>query len=235
MLIALRVRDITPERDESAAAEYQAAQDGAKLGEILRNHRVLILCLIAAAFFWSAYQQYSYLMPLDMGMVHGDTGAVLYGTVSSLNCIVVVVFTPLITRVFRRMPETKKMLCGMALAAAGYLIFLLLIGRIPAYYLAILLFTWGEIFSTISQGPYLSRRVPASHRGRINGFMSVLDTVIHCACALAVGRLYDRVGRTAAWALVLALLAAAMVLTLVLIRRDRLRFPKLYEETTQDA
>ena len=231
VLIALRIRDITPVKDESKAAVYQAAQEGAKLSEVLRNNGILLLCLVAAALFWSAYQQYSYLMPLDMGKVHGDAGAVLYGTVSSLNCIVVVVFTPMITSAFRRMPETIKMLCGMLLAAAGYVLFLLLIGHIPVYYLAILLFTWGEIFSTIAQGPYLSRRVPASHRGRINGLMSVLDTVIHCMCALVVGRLYDKLGRTWAWTFVLALLAAAVALTLCLIRRDRVKYPKLYEET----
>ena len=235
VLIALRVRDITPVRDESASSVYQTAQDGVSLREILRNNRILILYLVATALYWAAYQQHGYLMPLDMGKVHGDAGAVLYGTVSSLNCIVVVLFTPLITRAFRRLPETGKMLCGMALAAAGYLIFLFLIGRIPAYYLAMLLFTWGEIFSTISEGPYVSRRIPASHRGRINGFTSVLSTVIHSVCALAVGRLYDRVGRTAAWGLVLSLLAAAMVLTLLLIRRDRLKYPKLYTKETQDA
>ena len=130
------------------------------------------------------------------------------------------------------------MLCGMALSAAGYLVFLLLIGRIPAYYLAMLLFTWGEIFSTISQGPYVTRRIPASHRGRVNGVTAVLGTVVHSASALTIGRLYDRMGRTSAWALVLALLAAAMGLTLLLIRRDRANYPKLYEETkneTQDA
>ena len=234
VLIALRVRDITPVRDESEASVYQTAQESATLRDILRKNRILLLYLIGAALYWSAYQQYSYLMPLDMGKVHGDEGAVLFGTVSSLNCIVVVIFTPLITRVFRRMPETKKMFCGMGLAAAGYLAFLLLIGYIPAYYLAILLFTWGEIFSTISSGPYLSRRVPESHRGRVNGFTTVLATVIQGVCALLIGWLYDHAGRSGAWTLVLALLSAAMGLTLLLIRRDRVKFPKLYEQT-QDA
>ncbi len=234
VLIALRVRDITPVRDESEAAAYQATQDDAKLGEILRNNRILILYLLAASLYWAAYSQYTYLMPLDMGKVHGDAGAVLYGTVSSLNCIVVVLFTPLITRLFRRMPETKKLLCGMLLAAAGYLAFLLLIGHIPIYYLAMLLFTWGEIFSTISSGPYVTRRVPASHRGRINAVTSVLGAVVHGGCALAVGGLYDNVGRTSSWALVLSLLAAAAIMTLFLIRLDRARFPKLYETTQEE-
>ncbi len=230
VLIALRIRDITPVRDESAAAAYQAAQEDGSLREILRGSRILILYLIAGALAGAAYNQYTYLMPLDMGKVHGDAGAVLYGTVSSLNCIVVVVFTPIITRLFRRLPETKKLFIGQALFIAGYLIFLLLIGHIPTYYLAMLLFTWGEVFCTIADGPYLSRRIPSSHRGRVNGISSVLGTVIHGVCALAVGKLYDGAGRTAAWTLVLLILAAALFLSLILIRRDRTVYPKPYED-----
>ena len=63
---------------------------------------------------------------------------------------------------------------------------------------------------------------------------AVLGTVIHGVGALAVGRLYDNAGRLAAWTLVLLLLAAAAVLSLILIRRDRTVYPKLYEKNTQD-
>ena len=234
VLIALRVRNVTPVRDESPEAAYQAARSGGSLGAILRENRILILYVIAGALAGAAYQQYTFMMPLDMGKVHGDAGAVLYGTVSSLNCIIVVLFTPVITRIFRRLPETKKLFCGHLLFAAGYLLFLLLIGHIPIYYLAMLLFTWGEIFCTISDGPYLTSRVPSSHRGRINGFSAVLGTVIQSVCSLSVGQLYDRMGRTWAWTLVLAILAAAAILSFILIRRDRVKFPKLYEQT-QDA
>ena len=229
VLIALKIRDVTPVRDESEAAAYQAVQAHVSLREILRKNRILLIYLIAGALAGAAYNQYTYLMPLDMGRVHGDAGAVLYGTVSSLNCIIVVLFTPIVTRVFRRLPETKKLFFGHLLFAAGYLLFLLLIGHIPTYYLAMLLFTWGEIFCTLADGPYLSSRIPASHRGRINGFSSVLWTVIYGVCALSVGKLYDNAGRTAAWTLVLLMLAAAAVLSLILIRRDRRVYPKLYE------
>ena len=231
VLIALNIRNVTPVRDESPEAAYQTARSGGSLGSILRDNRILILYVIAGALAGAAYQQYSFMMPLDMGKVHGDAGAVLYGTVSSLNCIIVVLFTPVITRLFRRLPETKKLFCGHLLFAAGYLLFLLLIGHIPIYYLAMLLFTWGEIFCTISDGPYLSSRIPSSHRGRINGFSAVLGTVIHSVCSLSVGQLYDRMGRTWAWTLVLALLAAAATLSFILIRRDRVKFPKLYGQS----
>ena len=227
-LIFFRIRDITPVADDSEEAVYQAAAEGQRLGAILKRNPILLLYLSITALYYAAYNQYTYLMPLDMGRVHGESGALIFGTISSLNCIVVVLFTPVITRLARRLPETKKLLCGMLLVGLGYALFLSLLGHIPVYYLAMLLFTWGEIFDTIADGPYLSNRVPASHRGRINGFAGVLGTVIQSLVALIVGRLYDQVSRDSAWALVLALTGAAALLTLILIRADRRVYPKLY-------
>ncbi len=234
VLIFFRIRDITPVEDQSEEAVYQSAKEEAGLTAILRENRVLLLFIAASAIYTAAYSQYTYLMPLDMGRLHGAGGAVIFGTVSSLNCIVVVTFTPLITRIFRGLPDTGKVLAGILLVGAGYVLFLLLIGHIPAYYGAILLFTWGEIFHTIASGPYLSNRIPASHRGRINGFISVLGTLIESAAALAVGKLYDTVGRLSAWSLVLVMLAAAALLTVTLIGRDRAAYPKLYDPRPTD-
>ena len=184
-------------------------------------------------FNYASYGQYNFLMPLDMGAVHGEAGAVIFGTVSSLNCIVVVLFTPLITRVFHSRGEPVKIFLGEVLIFCGYLIFLMLLGFIPIYYLSMLFFTWGEIFVTIAEGPYLSRRIPASHRGRINGVTSVIGSCVGSGINLLVGFLYDGVGSAAAWSLVLGLLAVAVALTFFLIFRDRRVYPKLYEATQE--
>ncbi len=229
VLIFFHIRDISPVEDRSEEAVYQSAREESGLLAILRKNRVLLLYVAANALFSAAYSQYNYLMPLDMGKIHGDSGAVIFGTVSSLNCIVVVVFTPLISRVFRALPETGKVLTGILLVSAGYVLFLLFVGYIPTYYGAILLFTWGEIFHTIAGGPYLTSRIPSSHRGRINGFISVLGTLIQGGISLAVGRLYDAAGRVPAWALVLSVLAVSALLAIVLIGRDRAAYPKLYQ------
>ena len=228
VLIALRVRDIHPEKDGSEASVYQTAQENVPLREILRRNRVLWLYLIGSALYMAAYEQYTFLLPLEMGRVHGESGAVIFGSVSSLNCIVVVIFTPIITRLLFRVREPGRMLCGQGLIAAGYLLFLLLMGHIPFYYFAMLLFTWGEICSTIAEGPYVSRRIPASHRGRISGLSSVLGFLIRSAVSLSIGRIYDDAGATPTWMFVLCVLAAAFLLILLLRRQDRRVYPKLY-------
>ena len=229
-LIYFFVRDITPEPDEGSASVYQKSRGGESIWQIIRDNRIIVLYMIIMALYFAAYRQYNYLMPLDMGRVHGENGAVIFGTVSSLNCIVVVVFTPFITRLFARMRETGKIITGEILVATGYLLFLTLLGRIPAYYGAMLLFTWGEIFSTIADGPYLSSRIPASHRGRINGVSAVAGTIISGTCDLTVGRLYDSSGSAAAWSVVMGVLALAIVLAVVLRIRDRKAYPRLYDD-----
>ncbi len=228
ILIALKIKDITPEKDFSEESVYQSSRSDVSMLTVLKENKVVVLFTVAIALYYAAYHQYGYLMPLDMGRVHGENGAALYGTVSSLNCIVVVIFTPIITRIFRKIINTRKILIGQALVLVGYITFILFLGRIAFYYIAMLLFTWGEIFTTISEGPYTTTRIPASHRGRMNGFNSVLGFVLHSLSELGVGALYDNYGSAAAWTLTIGIVAAAMVLTVILIRLDRKAYPKLY-------
>ena len=230
ILIAVLIRDVTPVRDTGEASAYQAKKEGASIFAILRENPLLLLYLLCAILYGAAYGQYNFIMPLDMAAVHGDDGAFIFGTVTSFNCITVVLFTPIITKLFTRIRDTGKMVIGRVLVFAGYLVFLLLLGFIPGYYLAMLIFTWGEIFSTVSEGPYVSSRIPASHRGRINGIMSVAYTVVGGAVDLFVGQLYDRAGSTWTWAVILGVTFASAAVAIILKARDKKAYPKLYIE-----
>ena len=230
ILIWFFVRDITPVEQIGSRAEYQRARDGESIFAILRQNPTILLYLAVSALCSAAYDQYGYLMPLDLGRIHGENGAVIYGTVSSLNCIVVVLFTPFITRLFRRVIDTKKLLTGKLLFLAGYILFLTFLGTIPMYYAAMLIFTWGEIINTIADGPYLSARTPASHRGRINSVSGVAYTILRGIFNIAEGKAYDAYGSTAAWGLTIGALTISILLSVWLIFRDRARYPRLYEE-----
>lgn len=228
VLIFFLIRDVTPVEDHSEAAIYQQSRREAGLMKILRENRTVLLYVIAAAIYAAAYSQYNYLMPLSMSAIHGARGAVLFGTVSSLNCIVVVFFTPVITKLFSKFHEPARFLMGLLLILAGYGVFLALLGFIPSYYAAILLFTWGEIFVTTAEGPFLSTRIPASHRGRINSFSSVLGSITYSVLNVGVGQLYDHCGAAPAWIPVIGFLLLSILMAVILIRVDRVRYPMLY-------
>ena len=228
LLIWLLVKNITPVVEESDDAFYQRARKGDSVWKVLWDNKPLLIFYLIMALYYAAYNQFSFLMPLEMGNIHGEDGALIFGTVTSLNCIIVVIFAPLITRWFRKLRETAKMSVGTALLIAGYLVFILMLGYIPAYYAAITLFTWGEIFNSISEGPYESKRVPSSHRGRLASILGVAQGILLSLFDVGVGHAYDLAGSRAAWTIVMTSASLALIAALLLIRIDRRKYPKLY-------
>ncbi|MCH3961433.1 MAG: MFS transporter [Solobacterium sp.] len=215
------------------ASVYESADEHASVHSVLGQHRIILLFFAIMALDQAVYNQYGYLMPLGLGAVHGSEGAVIYGTLSSLNCVIVVIFTPLITRLFSRFNETQKLLIGDLLMVGSYFIFQLFLGVIPSYYAAITMFTWGEIFRTISSDPYLTKRIPQSHRGRLLSINSVAGAFAYGLASIAVGQIYDLYGSHSAWILVIALGCLTIALELWLCRADRRAYPDLYKKVDE--
>ena len=228
VLILFLVKDITPVRDTSQKAVYQAERKGEGLRTVLKENKMIVLYLLAVSGYFATYQMYNYLMPLDLARLHGDSGAVIFGSITSVNCVVVVLCTPLFTRMFPQVTETVKTLLGQVLLVAGFGIFLLCLGRIPFYYVAMIVLTWGEVFSTLAESPYLTKRMPASHRGRINGLAEVLRTGITSVYQLLIGFVYKAGGSETAWVAVLILGVFFVILCVVLTVKDRKVYKNLY-------
>ncbi len=228
VLIFFLVKDITPVRDNSQKAVYQADREGEGLLTVLKENKMIVLYILAVSGYFATYQMYNYLLPLDLARLHGDNGAVIFGSITSVNCVVVVVFTPLFTRMFPWISETVKTLLGQVLLVAGFGIFLLFMGWIPVYYIAMIVLTWGEVFSMLAESPYLTKRMPASHRGRINGLSEVLRTGLTSVYQLLIGYIYGIGASFAAWVTVLAFGGVFILLCVVLVVKDRKVYKNLY-------
>ncbi|WP_289300982.1 MFS transporter [Sporofaciens musculi] len=228
VLIFFMVKDITPVMDTSQKAVYQADREGEGLWTVLKENKMIVLYILAVSGYYATYQMYNYLLPLDLARLHGDNGAVIFGSITSVNCVVVVVFTPLFTRMFPWISETVKTILGQALLVAGFGIFLLFMGWIPVYYIAMIVLTWGEVFSMLAESPYLTKRMPASHRGRINGLSEVLRTGLTSVYQLLIGYIYGIGASFAAWMTVLAFGGVFVLLCVVLVVKDRKVYKNLY-------
>lgn len=228
LLIGLLIKDITPMEESGEDSVYQKAKEGSSIWQVLSGNKLILLYIFVMAMFWGAYNQYGFLMPLDMGRVHGDDGAVIFGTVSSLNCIEVVLFTPILTKLLEKVRKTAKILLGIVFVIAGYVVFLQGLGILPMYYLAIFLFTLGEILVTTVSGAYLTERIPASHRGRVNSFISVLSGIIIDVMQFGAGFLFDEFGSVSAWIMILGVLMATLLGCIALLFIDRHVYRQLY-------
>lgn len=235
ILIFFRIRDVHREEDHSAQGTYETDADTqmTTLPYILKN-RVVLLFIIATAFSELVYGMWGYLMPLDLSTIHGDQGSVIFGSINSLNCVIVVVFTSLITRLFRKIRDSGKMLIGEGLILSGYILFMLLQRNIFCVYLSIAVFTFGEIFSTLASSPFLTRRIPASHRGRIMSFKGVFVSLFGSVTQVLIGKVYDLKGSMLTWILILVIGLAEIALVLLMRYYDHLDYPMLAETVEKE-
>ena len=227
ILIAIGLRHVVNSDAAAADSPYESGEKGSTIS-ILKEYPVLILFFIVTALSWAMYSQQSYLIPLDLSEANGDKGALIYGTMSSLNCIVVVIFTPLWTKWLKNKPEVKKSILGTFFFFLGFVVFINAKGHQLMYYLAVMIYTWGEILHSLSNEPYLTRRVPATHRGRMLGVNTVVQSIIYGLFQIGIGKWYVCLGSRMTWLIVLSILAAAVLLTCILLERDKKTFNQLY-------
>ncbi|MCR4694994.1 MAG: MFS transporter [Pseudobutyrivibrio sp.] len=229
VLIFFFVKDISLEEDAEIFEDQQGALSNKSLLSVLLENKVVLFYIIVLDLYWAAYSQYSYLLPLDIGRVHGEDGALIFGSVSSINCLVVVIFTPILTRLLFKLSYTVKNLLGICFSLLGYIVFVAFLGHVPIYYFAMTLFTFGEILTVIVGGAYMSERIPASHRGRVNGFYTILQNVLYGMSIYISGRIVDLKGSYQAWYFIFALQIIAIAGSFILIFVDKKAYPKLYD------
>lgn len=101
-----------------------------------------------------------------MDYLYGAKGAFYYGLLTSFNCFVVIVGTPVLTRIFQNYSETIKLILGQFFVFGSRAMYIFVQGMLSMYFVSMFFMTIGEIFNAISAYPYLTKRIPASHRGR---------------------------------------------------------------------
>lgn len=231
ILIFFKVKDIHREQETGEKKNtYEQDAPDASTFEVLHHSPVILLYIACTALGSLVYSQFNYLIPMDLAARYGSHGSVLFGTMTSLNCIIVVLFTPLLTRKSANIRDTARLFLGESLILAGELIFCLLQGLPFFCYAAMAVFTVGEIMNTISGTPWMTRRIPASHRGRIMSVIGVFCSLFQGFSQKAIGWLYDASGSRPAWIAVFAAGGLELALLLLLRSRDQKIYPELYRQ-----
>lgn len=222
------IKDTRPIIDTSN--RYEKKQDEGNIFDIFKNNKILIAFVIIFAVSITTYNMWGYLMPLSLTNIQGSNGSIFYGTMSSLNCIVVVIFTAPLTALLSKTISINRMMIGNALEISGFLIFLLFINTPFMYYVAILVFTLGEITNTITTSPHLSKRIPVNYRGRINALLYIVEGIFMSAGQIIIGKLYDNAGIKVAWNVVIIIGILSILAYQFTKKKDKETFPDLYKK-----
>ncbi len=237
MLIALFVHTQNAVSNDTAQmaenyTEYEMPLDEKiSIFAILRQRPVLLYMMLVGCIASMPSNLAGILLPLQLKDAMGEAGATVYGYLNSLNGFVVIVFTPIFTVLLRKFTEIPKTIIGLLLFVAG-VGFFSLGTAVVVLFVGMFVFTLGEVITVLGHNPYNSRRVPASHRGRIGG----LSTVVHSVCSSATQYIISFMliltgsNYRLIWTVFILCGLVAVCLYGLLYRPDKRSFPKLYEK-----
>lgn len=237
ILIVLFVKAVKVEQlEEHEKNEYEDSEDHNESPfKILKECKSVWIQMIVFSLGAFIYSQWSFALPLYMTDMFGNEGGTkLFGFVSSFNGGLVILFTPILTASLVKLKELPKIMIGMALYSFSFLI----IKGNPlqyVFFVMIFAFTMGEIINTLGQSPFMSRRIPASHRGRISSIMGIGYMIGGMGGQLVVGIAIDKVGfnRTFDMLVIMGIISVAIIA--YNLKVDKALFPKLYTRNQGDV
>ena len=91
------------------------------------------------------------------------------------------------------------------------------------------IFTLGEILNTLGSCPYISKRVPATHRGRFVSISNIFTTLSSSLGSAVIGRIVVLHTFREGWIFVAVIGVLLMLLLQFYRKKDEKRFCLLYE------
>lgn len=199
--------------------------------QILRQRPVLIGMLLVGCFASMPSNLVGILLPLQLKDALGEAGATIYGYLNSLNGFVVIAFTPVLTILLKKFTEIPKTILGLLLFVAGIGFFSL--GTATAVlFVGMFVFTLGEVITVLGNNPYNSRRIPASHRGRIGGISSVVHSVFSSLTQYLISAILilSQSDYRLIWTIFIGCGLVSALCYFFLYGPDKRTFPKLYSK-----
>lgn len=216
------------ETREECLTEYELPEEDLTMAQLFRRRPVVLYILLATCIGCFPGHVVGVLLPLQLKQLMGDGGAAVYGYLSSTNGFIVILFTPVFALLLRRITELPKVGGGLLLFAGGMLLFTA--DRIWLFFAGMAVFSMGEAMIVLGEKPYSSRRVPASHRGRITGLSNVLNDLFSAFVQFATGIVLMLSGSNyhLMWMVFAGLGVLAAATFVCLYPLDRRSFPLLY-------
>lgn len=145
-----------------------------------------------------AYSQWSFMLPLQTLQLFPETGAQYFGYLAGFNGLIVMVFTPILTKLAEKTPVMRRMVYGGLFYAVGFG----MLGVLNSLFFVFLwsfTFTLGEIILAISVTPFIADHSPASHRGRMNAVVPLLFNLGNTLGPLGMGKVLKYVSIESGW------------------------------------
>ena len=100
--------------EESNATKniYEEDNDASVLS-VMFSKKSILLYTVLLGLTGLVYSQFNFLIPLNMEAAFGERGATIFGMLTSVNAITVIIGTPILTKVMVNVKDVHKLVIGI--------------------------------------------------------------------------------------------------------------------------
>ncbi len=178
-LVLMFIKDTKPTPEDyenilNSGRKDEAAVVGSVLSILLKKP-ILLTFVIICAILSFAYAQTGFILPLQLSQDFGiGTGAKLFGILMSVNGIVVVLFTPIIVALTKRINPIINLVMASVCYVIGFGMYAFT-KSLGIFVLSVVIWTIGEVLSATNTGVYIANRTPISHRARLQAIYEIIQ------------------------------------------------------------
>lgn len=193
LVLVFNIHDKYDIKEVQKKDKKQAEEAKESVFSVLRETPQLIFFSLIMMLLFFTYAQWDFGLPLCMAEVFGTKSAALYGSLATLNGLIVIFCTPLIVSL------TKKMRASHVIALGGMLYALCYVAayfgkNMFGFVLSIIFLTLGEICITINYSVMVVNLSKPTHIARIRSVVSIIADAGTCVSPVLVGYLIEGIG-----------------------------------------
>ena len=175
-------------------------EEGSILRVLLKRPILIFFGIIMIGYSF-AYAQWSFMLPMQILQNFTSDGAKYFGYIAGFNGLVVMLFTPIVTKVAEGIKSMRRMVYGGLLYALGFGM-MGVTHSLTFVFLWAFTFTLGEIILAISVTPFIVNHSPVSHRGRMNSVMPMMFGLGNTLGPVGMGYALTYVSMDTGWMLI---------------------------------
>lgn len=203
ILVTIFVKETIQKKDDDDIKEGRELEKSVEgsVFKVLLERPVLIYFALILFCFQFEYSQWGFTLPIQLGEAFRDTGAAYYGALASFNGLIVILFTPLISKL-THLTKVIKVIAWGGLCygiAFGMLAFA---KAIPLFIIAIFIMTVGEVMISINSSTFIANHTPASHRGRVSSILPMIFGAGYTLGPMLMGGYISRHSIASGWIII---------------------------------
>lgn len=219
-----------PKVDVQTCGNHKTASDN-MVGMLLKSPFVLSFMLVYILYAF-VYVQHTFSMPLFINEIFKENGPTVFGTVMTINAVVVVALSTIVTSVTRN----NKPILNVTIAGLFYSVGFGMVYFVNSYFMLILstvVWTLGEILASVNSNVYIADHSPETHRGRFNSFKFFALRAGFSSGPFVMGLFIKYNGTKMVWPVMFILAAGAAMLMYVIYtleKRSSAQKESIYEQ-----